>query len=175
MLSAGHEDEHEQDDRDDVHRDRSEAKVAVVDPHHRRHRDEAEDGPLDLRADGGERVGVLRQVALQGRRRVDHQDADRGQRDDHDEDHVVGLVPLPPEGAAPALDRRPVRGRAGQRAVLILAPAVAVRCLPRTARTLAAEALEPRDRRVEVHRSPPSSWAAARRATAALNARPRAA
>ena len=62
---------------DDVERHRHEAQVAVVDPHHHQHRDEAEDRPLDLRPDGRERVGVLRQVALERGRRVDHQDADR--------------------------------------------------------------------------------------------------
>ena len=160
-VERRHEDEHEQGDRDDVHRDRGEAQVAVVDPHHRRHRDEAEDGPLDLRADGRERVGVLRQVALERRRRVDHQDADGGQRDDHDEDHVVGLVPLPPEGAAPALDRRPVRGRAVERAARRPPARGRGPARPGTGRTLAAEALEARDRRVEVHRSPPPSWVAA--------------
>ena len=42
--------------RDDQERDRHEAQVAVVDPHHHQHRDDAEDGPLDLRPDRRERV-----------------------------------------------------------------------------------------------------------------------
>ena len=121
MLSDGHEDEHEQDDGDDVHRHRDEPQVAIVDPHHRRHRHEAEDRPLDLRSDGRERVGVLRQVALERRRRVDHQDADRGQGHDDDQDHVVRLVSLATDRAGPALDRRPVGGRPVERPLRVVA------------------------------------------------------
>ena len=127
-VELRHEHEHQQDDGDDVERHRREPEIAVVDPHHHRHRDQAEDRPLDLRTDRRERVGVLRQVALERRRRVDHQDADRGQGDDHDEDHVVRLVPLASDRAGRLLTgvrlaasgrrldaRRGVRGLAARR------------------------------------------------------------
>ena len=122
-----------------------------------------EERPLDLRPDGRERVGVARQVAPERRRRVDHQDADRGQRDDHHEDHVVGLVALAPEGAGPALDRRPV----GRRAI------------GRASRRLLGAARPARGAGSAVRGSSVASPSASRRrrraATAALNARPRAA
>ena len=49
--------------------------------------------PVDLRADDRERVVAL-EVGLHRRRRVDHQDADRGEGDDRDQDPVLGLVAL---------------------------------------------------------------------------------
>ena len=112
MLSCGHEHEDEQDDGDDVERrptpaagsgSRSRIMISIAAMPEKR--------PLDLRTDGRERVGVLRQVAPQRRRRVDHQDADRGQGHDHDEDHVVGLVALAAKRAGPALDRGAVGRR----------------------------------------------------------------
>ena len=155
--------EHEQAERDDVARDRHEPQVAVVDAHHRDHRDEAEQRPLDLRSDGLERVGLGRQVAPHGRRRVDHQDADRGERDDDDEDHVVGRVPLALEGLGQVLGRGPVGGPARLLGAFALAGL-----------RVGGRAPEPRDRRGEVHRSL-RARDATRSATASLKARPRAA
>ena len=50
----GDEDEDEQHDRDAYTGDRHEPEIAVVDPHHRDHRDDAEGRPADLRADDRE-------------------------------------------------------------------------------------------------------------------------
>ena len=77
-----------------------------------------EDRPLDLRSDRRERVAVGRQVAADRGRGIDHQDADRGQRDDHDQDHVVGLVAVTLEdgsGAALAVAGRAIWTLAGGR------------------------------------------------------------
>ena len=158
------EDEHEQAERDDVARDRDEPQIAIVDAHHRDHREQAEQGPLDLRADGLERVGLGRQVAAHGRRRVDHQDADRGERDDDDEDRVVGRVPLALERLGQVLGRRPVGGPTRLR----------WRASVRERLRVGGRASETRDRRGEVHRSL-RARAATRSATASLKARPRAA
>ena len=45
------EDEDEQHDGEDVDRHGDQPEVAVVDPHHRRHRGDAERRPADLRSD----------------------------------------------------------------------------------------------------------------------------
>ena len=159
-LRLRHEDEHQQDDRDDEERHRREPQVAIVDAHHPDHREQPEQRPLDLGTDDRERVVGARQVAAHRRRRIDHQDADRGEADDRDEDRVVGLVTFALERAAAALRRR-LRGGAA--------------CRPGCS-LLGAPSGGARQGRREVHRSPPpAARAAARSATACLKARPRAA
>ena len=88
----------------------------------------------------------------------------RGQRDDDDQDHVVGLVAL-------ALDDRPRSGVRDRR------PGRPVAATVRPASESARRPARPRrrDRRREVHRSLPRARSAASAATAALNAAPRAA
>ena len=92
-VDLGHEHEDQADDPDGEQGHGRDPQPAVVHAHHRHHRDHAQRRPLDLRPDDRERVVAL-EVRLHRRRRVDHQDSDRGQRDDGDEDPVLGLVAL---------------------------------------------------------------------------------
>jgi hypothetical protein len=156
-----HEDEQAQGDH--VGGDRHEPEVSVVDPHHGDHRQQAEQRPLDLRPDRLERIGLGRKVAPHRRRRIDHEDADRREGDDHDEDRVIGRMSLALEDARQVLGRFLIRRAARLLDLLALAR---VRVGERTP--------EARDRRGEVH-GRLRARAATRSATASLKARPRAA
>ena len=150
-------DDDEEADGDDACRDADEPQVAVVDEAHRDHDPDAERRPEDLGADEGERV-ALAEIALDARRRVDHEDADSSERDDRDEDRVVGRVAIALETGRPPCDRRsPGRRRSGD-----------------IGRSHPDERPSGRGRSAD-HAPPPLDRSAAIAATACLKARPRAA
>ena len=95
---------------DEVAGNGDQAQPAVVDPHDDDHREDPERAPEDLRADDRERVVPRSDVGRHRRRRVDHQDPDRGERDDREEDRVVGRVAL----AAQDLRALPCAGAGGR-------------------------------------------------------------
>ena len=134
MLISGTNTSIRLDDADREQRDRGDPQPAVVDPHHHDHRDHPERRPLDLRADDRERVVALEERLHRGRR-VDHQDADRGEGDDRDEDPVLGLVALALERVVRLRPRSPA-GRRRRRAVsgVVLIGAASPRAAPTGAR-----------------------------------------
>ena len=103
-------DDREERERDHVPGNRGEPEIPVVDAAHDRHRAEPEGGPHDLWPDDLERIVIL-QVRAHRRRRIDHEDTDRHERDDGDEDRVVGLVLLTAQGARALAGRRDGRPR----------------------------------------------------------------
>ena len=92
---------------DDEQRHRHHAQPAVVDPHHHDHRDQAQRAPT---GPAGRRSRTCRRVwrnAFIADERVDHQDADRGERDDATRITVLGLVALALERDLGACGCRP--------------------------------------------------------------------
>ena len=82
-----------------------------VDPHRHQQAGEAEAGPHELLEALGGRVGAI-EVGPHARRRVDHHDADSGQRQHGKQERKRRLVPLAAHAAAAARGRV---GRGGQR------------------------------------------------------------
>ena len=76
--------------RDDEGTHRDQPQVAVVDAHDEDHDDGTQYAPQRLRAD--DREGILVEQRVCARARVDHQDAEGGQRHDREEQHPVRFV-----------------------------------------------------------------------------------